>query len=116
MTSLCEPLAKYFQGRGRVPEFENTDNTVETDLEKPLDIVFLDIHLPGGSGIDILVDILSFDDSAYVILISGDSIKDKIMNGKKFGAKGFIAKPFTKEKLESFYEKCPTISSAHPEG
>jgi two-component system chemotaxis response regulator CheY len=104
-------VTKNFVTKGRIIEFETADNIVDAYLENLPDIVFLDIHLPGGSGIDILSEILSFDETAYVVIVSADSIKDNILNSKNLGAKGFIVKPFTREKLDAFYSKCATIKA-----
>jgi two-component system chemotaxis response regulator CheY len=105
-------VTKNFVERGRIIEFDKADNIVDAYLENLPDLVFLDIHLPGGSGIDILAEILSFDDTAYVVIVSADSVKENILNVKHLGAKGFLAKPFTKEKLDFFYSKCPSIKEA----
>lgn len=98
-----------FRTQSRVIEFNDTQKVLEAYLENLPDVVFLDIHLPGGSGIDLLKQLVSFDEHAYVIILSGDSAKDNIISIKDNGAKGFIAKPFTLEKLRSVYDRCPTV-------
>jgi two-component system chemotaxis response regulator CheY len=102
-------ISKTFKNRARLIEFDNVEGLTEKYLEEMPDILFLDIHLPGGSGIDALSEILSFDDSAFVIIISSDSVRDNVMEAKKYGAKGFVAKPFTPEKLEACYAKCHSL-------
>lgn len=104
-------VSKTFQAKGKILELEDTDRLVETYLEELPDIVFLDIHLPGGSGIDALVEIISFDESAYVIILSADSVRENVLEAQKYGARGFIAKPFTAAKLMGCYNKCPTITT-----
>ncbi len=106
MSSL---IAKTFVNRAHVLEIDDSTDIVEAYLEHLPDVVFLDIHLPKISGIELLEEMLGFDDSAHVVIISSDSKKDNVLDAKKLGAKGFLAKPFTKEKLESCYKKCPTI-------
>jgi two-component system chemotaxis response regulator CheY len=103
-------ISETFHSRSRIYEFKDTAKVLETYLEVLPDIVFLDIHLPHGSGMDLLAEIRKFDDSAHIIILSADSVKDNIVFARELGAKGFIAKPFTMEKLESCYKKCPTIS------
>ncbi len=103
--------SKTFRAKGRVIGFKNANKVLEAYLEYLPDIVFLDIHLPDGSGMDLLVEILSFDASAHVVILSADSVKDNIVSARERGAKDFIAKPFTLEKLESCYSKCPTVTS-----
>jgi two-component system chemotaxis response regulator CheY len=103
---------KNFKDRAQIIEHGDAGTIVESYLEMLPDILFLDIHLPGGSGVEILSELTSFDDTAHVIIISSDSVKDNVLEARKLGAKGFVAKPFTPEKLDACYEKCPTIKPA----
>jgi two-component system chemotaxis response regulator CheY len=73
------------------------------------DILFLDIHMPNKEGTDILQDILALDSNAYIIMLSADSSRENVSLALKQGAKGFLTKPFTKEKLQEYIRKCPTI-------
>lgn len=102
-------ISKTLVNRAHVIETDDSTDIVESYLEHLPDLIFLDIHLPKISGIELLEEILAFDDSAHVVVISSDSKKDNVLDAKKLGAKGFLAKPFTKEKLESCFQKCPTI-------
>ena len=65
--------------------------------------------MPGKSGIDILEEILMFDQTAFIVMLSADTAKDNVLETRKLGAKGFVAKPFTKEKLVDMLQKCPTM-------
>ena len=58
------------------------------------DCILLDIMLPDGNGLDILIDIRKRNSSAGVIIVSAkDSVDDKI-NGLAIGADDYISKPF----------------------
>ncbi len=74
------------------------------------DLLFLDINLPDVTGHELLEKILKLDPDAYVIMLSGNADRDNIMQAMSKGAKGFIAKPFTKEKLFQYIDRCPTIA------
>ena len=74
------------------------------------DILFLDIHMPGKDGMENLEAILSFDPQAYVIMLSSDSSPENVMKTVKGGAKGFLAKPFSKDRLSEYVDKCPTLT------
>lgn len=102
-------VRKGVEGHGTVSERETGETVVDTYLQILPDIVFLDIHMPGKSGIDILEEILMFDQNAFIVMLSADSAKDNVLETKKLGAKGFIAKPFTKDKLIDMMQKCPTL-------
>lgn len=76
------------------------------------DILFLDIHLPGRTGIDILSEVMEADPNAYVIMFSADSSRDKVEQTIQNGAKGFMTKPFSRERLNEYIKNCPTFSFA----
>lgn len=63
------------------------------------DVVFLDINLPDLSGYDVLEWIMNNDPGACVVMFSSNSDMDNIASSMSYGAKGFISKPFSKEKL-----------------
>lgn len=58
------------------------------------DCVLLDLMLPGGSGLDILLDIKRRNNPAGVIIVSAkDSLDDKV-KGLEIGADDYLPKPF----------------------
>ncbi len=63
------------------------------------DIVFLDIQLPDGNGIHLLEQMTNADDNSHIVMLSSHSQKEKIIECLSNGAKGFIAKPFTRQRL-----------------
>lgn len=80
------------------------------------DMVFLDIQLPDGNGIDLLEQMKKADDDAYVIMLSSHSQKEKIIDCLQHGAKNFIAKPFTRQRLVDATDKFKaTYKKNHPE-
>lgn len=68
-------------------------------------IVFLDINLPDCTGMEVLERLISYDDKSYVVMLSGNSFKDNILMSVKRGAKGFIGKPFPKDKIYNYLER-----------
>lgn len=73
------------------------------------DLLFLDINLPDVTGHELLEKIIALDPDAYVIMLSGNCDRENILQAMSRGAKGFLAKPFTKEKLFQYVDQCPTI-------
>ncbi len=73
------------------------------------DMVFLDIQLPDGNGISLLQEMTKADDEAYVVMLSSHSQKEKIMDCITYGAKGFIAKPFTRQRLMDAADKFRSV-------
>ena len=58
------------------------------------DIVFLDINMPDKDGVTVLQELLTINELAHIIMVSGDSTFDNVKISIDSGAKGFIAKPF----------------------
>jgi len=67
------------------------------------DMVFLDINMPGKNGLDILKEVSEQKIHDKVWIISGDDDQQTIRQAQESGAKGFISKPFTLEKLEQTF-------------
>lgn len=68
-------------------------------IENAPDIVFLDIHLPGLTGHETLEAIRAVDPKAYVVMLSVDTAKSNIVQSTITGARNFLKKPFSKERL-----------------
>ena len=63
------------------------------------DIVILDIILPDANGLDLLKSILNVHPQAKVVICSSISQEPIIKKALDHGAKAFIQKPFTPEKV-----------------
>ncbi len=68
-------------------------------------VVFLDINLPDCNGMELLEKFISIDKTTYVVMLSGNAFKDNIVLSIQKGAKGFVGKPFPKEKILHYIEK-----------
>ena len=63
------------------------------------DIVFLDIEMPGINGLDVLKEIIKVDANAFVVMLTSHTDAAIVKQSVAEGAKGYIAKPFSKEKI-----------------
>ncbi len=73
------------------------------------DVLFLDIGLPDANGLELMEKIFEADPSAYIVILSGNGNRENVLKAIQKGAKGFVAKPFSKEKLFTYIEKSPFI-------
>lgn len=73
------------------------------------DVVFLDIGLPDVDGHSMLNKLHGLDEDAFIVMLSGQSEKDSVLQSMHLGARGFIGKPFSVEKLNHYIEQCPTF-------
>jgi two-component system nitrogen regulation response regulator NtrX len=67
--------------------------------EKPVDLVLLDIWLPGKDGVAVLREIKKFHPDLPVIMMSGHGSIETAVNSTKFGAYDYIEKPLSLEKI-----------------
>jgi len=100
-------VAKSTNDCSKVIQIEKGDEVLETYKAYLPDILFLDIHMPGQNGLDALDKIIEFDQQAYVIMLSADSNKNNVISTNMRGARGFITKPFNREKVIEFINKSP---------
>lgn len=66
--------------------------------EKP-DIICLDINMPGGTGTEVIPDIIEVHPEIKIIMISGCATMNLVNLSIDKGAKDFIIKPFDYEKV-----------------
>ena len=85
------------------------EDAVQTYIEHAPDIVFLDIHLPGLTGHEVLQSINAVDPKAFVVMLSVDSVQDNIVRASQMGARKFLKKPFTKERLIETVKNSPYV-------
>ncbi len=69
------------------------------------DMVLLDVQLPDMSGIDLLHQFKTFAEATAVIMMSGDSTLDRVVESMKLGAETFLQKPFDYSLLEATLEQ-----------
>jgi len=63
------------------------------------DIIILDIILPDANGLDLLQSILSISPAPQVVICSSIGQEPVIQKAFDLGAKAFLQKPFTPEKV-----------------
>ena len=92
---------------------KNGEEAISAYIEHAPDIVLMDIHLPGLSGHETLQAIHSIDKEAFVVMVSVDTARKSIENAANFGAKNFLKKPFSKERLMNTVKKSPFIKGQY---
>jgi two-component system chemotaxis response regulator CheY len=78
---------------------------IELYMKIKPDIVIMDITMPHVNGIEALKKILAFDHEAKVIMCSALSHEKALYQAVKAGAREYIIKPFTTERLVSSINK-----------
>lgn len=66
-----------------------------------IDLILLDLTMPGRSVVEIFEDILKKDSDVRVLISSGNSYDPKVQQLLSLGAKGFLQKPYTIADMEN---------------
>ncbi len=82
-----------------VIEAGNGAEAVQSFARERPDIVILDLNMDPIDGTTVLRSILRIDPNARVVVCSSTSDAHIVVNLIKLGARGYITKPFTPEKL-----------------
>ncbi len=97
------------QNQYQLVSLASAETALSAYAELAPDLLFLDINLPDVTGHELLEKIITLDPKAYVVMLSGNSDRTNVMQAVEHGAVGFIAKPFSREKLFQYIDRCPTI-------
>lgn len=79
---------------------DNGDQALSCIREQKPDVVLLDWHMPGMSGIEVLETLKGEQSSVTVGMVTTERAPDKMEAARKAGAKFIIHKPFTVEALK----------------
>jgi two-component system response regulator HydG len=74
-------------------------------LTQPVDIVLLDLKLPGGNGLSLLDEIQTRHPSAIIVIMTAYATVDSAVEALRVGAGDYLAKPFTLEELGATLER-----------
>lgn len=96
---LCWLLAGSLKGKGYKVLTSNSVAEAMDRLSKIPDLIFLDLKLPDGDGMDILPEIKTIAPDAAVVIISAYGSEERKLDAKKKGAHSFIDKPLTDEQI-----------------
>ena len=75
-----------------VGEGTTAPDAVQQAKELQPDIVLLDILMPGGSGLEVVGDILLVSPSSKVLLLTASESEADLLAGVKAGARGYLTK------------------------
>ena len=94
-----------------------TANSGEDALEivrsqSDIDLVFLDVKMPGMSGIDTFREIQRINPMLLVVMMTGYSVDEMLKDAFELGAYGVIYKPFDVEEVISVVDKILKLPSA----
>lgn len=84
----------------RTSEAANGNEALSEYKRLQPDIVFMDIVMPGVEGVETVRQICKANPGASVIMVSSQSYPEKVSEALRAGAKYFIPKPVTTDRLK----------------
>jgi len=80
------------------------------------DVSVLDVHLPDGSGLDLVRHILGVKPSANIILMTADPAEELSHQARAFGIGHFLLKPFPPDALGNAARHSVNLSESEEQG
>jgi two-component system, NtrC family, response regulator AtoC len=79
------------------------------------DVALVDISLPDTTGIDLLHQFKTYSETVAVIMMSGVSTLDRVVESMRLGAETFLQKPFDMDTLEATLQQVQSILATRRE-
>ena len=96
---IAEMLSGFFERDGyRFLHAVSGEEALKRLRQRPVDIVLLDLSLPGRDGIDVCRELRTFSSVPVIMLTARDSEVDKVV-GLEMGADDYVTKPFSPREL-----------------
>jgi len=86
-------------GNITVLEASDGEQAVAQYMDKKPDLVFMDIVMPKKNGVEALKEILSFDKSAKVVIVSSVGTQGNLKEAIEAGAYDFLQKPISDDSV-----------------
>jgi DNA-binding response OmpR family regulator len=98
---LLEATTYFLQQKGyQIVGATDAERASESFHLQPCDLIILDWNLPGAmQGIDFLRELRASQQSVPVIMVTGKTAKEEIIQGLEAGADDYLTKPFNPEEL-----------------
>jgi signal transduction histidine kinase len=104
-----EPVIRDLCAKGliqyRILQATSLKEAVACYAVEPVDLVLTDVQMPGGSGIELLREIKKTDPTAVVVVMTGFTDKETVLEALQADADDFIQKPVNLLQLRTAVEK-----------
>ena len=79
-------------------------------LKDTYDLIFIDLKLPDGSGMEILRELHELPNAPMPIMISGHGNMEDVIDCMRLGARDYVIKPFDTEQIELVLKRAENYS------
>lgn len=103
---FSEELGEFFRNSGFKSHIANTGQEGLEALQRfPIDLLILDVRLPGINGLDILKEVKVKYPSIEVIVVSAHGDMDTVIRAMRLGAIDYLRKPFRLADIQISIER-----------
>ncbi|MBT3190996.1 MAG: response regulator [Verrucomicrobia bacterium] len=96
-------------------EAGTAEAAVDLCKENTPDLIFLDVMMPGISGIDVIPALHELSPMAKIIMLTSVSERDTVLKAHEAGAHNYLLKPFDVNNLKRQIQKlCTQIEEGKP--
>jgi DNA-binding NarL/FixJ family response regulator len=88
-----------------VAEADDVDTAVAAVLHAQPDVVLLDVHLPGGGGVEVITQVTARGASARFLALSVSDAAQDVIGVIRAGARGYVTKTITGPELVQAIER-----------
>mgnify|MGYP002397148103 CR=1 FL=1 len=92
-------------GVEEVLEAKSGDEVLDLYTENNPDIVFLDINMPGLTGLEVLPKIIEVDPDAVVVMLTGHASRHLVENSAREGAVHYIRKDTPQQEISKMLKE-----------
>lgn len=116
---LCALLKHWLASEGYRVLLSHRGDDAEAlfDRERP-SLVYLDVHLPGRTGLETLHALNEIAPTTPIIMLSADDAVPSVVEAMRSGALDYLAKPLTRdaliERTREVLRRCSTIAPSDP--
>lgn len=97
---FAESLADVLEGGGHETATAFTgEEAVRRFRDEDFDLTFMDVKLPGMNGVESFLEIRKFKPDVRMIMMTGYSVQQLLMQATNNGAMGVLRKPFSWDEL-----------------
>src|ERR1700757_786097 len=97
---LAESLADLLEGKGHSVELAfDGKQAIERFRAEDFDLVFMDVKMPGMSGVETFFEFRKMKPDASVVMMTGYSVEQLLQEAVDNGAMGVLHKPFSIDEV-----------------
>ena len=97
----------------KVTTLSRGDEAIKYLSINQVDLVLLDVHMPGATGIEVLKSIQGMPNRPLVVMVTGTSEFEIAREALQKGAFDYLQKPYTRNEFQVCMQKCLTYIKYH---